>query len=381
MSSLWKNPITAGVITIHVIFLLLLAWYGFAPSPLHPNDKTTDPTGTTGTSSQQQTANTPGDTGTPNPPTTPTTPSSKPTAGNPPLTPQTPPRTTPSVVSGKYYHGYYTVATQQLPAKLLSQVKHCRSGLVLDMDKRTILWQKNATTPYPIASITKLLTSIMLLEHIERDPATTLNTRVTVTKQDFPYTRRARGVYLNVNESLTLQEYLKCMIISSANDCAYMVAKFLGGTQEAFAAKMNQRAAELGLTDMRFHNPNGLPIDRRGTRTENMGSALSVAYLSELATKYPEIMKWAGTTADCIREDGKRFDLNSTNKLLRARVKGVTGLKTGYTDTAGYCIVVTAERDGRRLMVIVMGVLKTGDYGKRRDAIARQLLEWAYSVK
>jgi D-alanyl-D-alanine carboxypeptidase (penicillin-binding protein 5/6) len=220
------------------------------------------------------------------------------------------------------------------------------------------------------------------VEKAEADPSVSLSgTKVKITRDDFAVTKRIRKVYLDVNEEYTLDEYLKCMMIASANDCAYIVAKYLaGGDAGKFPAMMNARARELGLTGMTFHNAHGLPIDQGGKRIENQGTALEVAYLSQLAAAKPAIMKWAGTSRDCIRENANRFDLNSTNRLLRDRVPGVTGLKTGYTNTAGYCIVVTCQRDGRNIMVIVMGAMQS-DTGKQRNAIARALLDWAYTVK
>jgi D-alanyl-D-alanine carboxypeptidase (penicillin-binding protein 5/6) len=284
--------------------------------------------------------------------------------------------------SRAYYNGYYRTVALDLPAKVRQLAAQCRSGLVLDMDSNTILWSKDADKVYPIASITKLMTALMLVEKAEADPSVSLSgTKVKITRDDFAVTKRIRKVYLDVNEEYTLDEYLKCMMIASANDCAYIVAKYLaGGDAGKFPAMMNARARELGLTGMTFHNAHGLPIDQGGKRIENQGTALEVAYLSQLAAAKPAIMKWAGTSRDCIRENANRFDLNSTNRLLRDRVPGVTGLKTGYTTTAGYCIVVTCQRDGRNIMVIVMGAMQS-DTGKQRNAIARALLDWAYTVK
>ena len=284
-------------------------------------------------------------------------------------------------VQGAYYKGFFKVAERPLPAKLNSAVSEARSGLVIDLNTNTILWQKNADKSYPIASLTKLLTSVMLMEHLEATPGGSLKTKVTVTSSDRAYFKKnsINGVYLDTNESYSLDEYLMCMIVGSANDCAYVVGRYLaGGDGDAFPEMMNRRAKELGLAGMNFNNANGLPVKNGSARRENTGSALEVAYLALRAMKYPEIMKWAKTTYGRIRADKKNpFDVNSTNKLLRGRVNGVNGLKTGFTDGAGYCIVVTCERDGRRRMVLLMGV-EGSDRGKRRDEIARLLLEWSY---
>jgi D-alanyl-D-alanine carboxypeptidase len=222
----------------------------------------------------------------------------------------------------------------------------------------------------------------MLVEKVESDPSLSLSgTRIRIAREDLAVTRKIRKVYLDQNEEYTLDEYLKCMMIASANDCAYIVAKYLaGGDASKFPAMMNARAREMGLKTMNFHNSHGLPIDGANGRVENQGSALEIAYLSQMAAAKPAIMKWAGTSRDCIRENANRFDLHSTNRLLRDRVPGITGLKTGYTSTSGYCIVVTCQREGRNIMVIVMGAMQS-DTGKQRNAVAKALLEWAYSVK
>ena len=277
--------------------------------------------------------------------------------------------------SAAHYHRVDKAKLSRLPKGL--QV--IRSGVVIDLDSHAILWTKDEDKPYPMASITKLMTAMLLLDRIEKDPQVTLETTVKVTPEDFKQTKRLGGVYLGANESFTLQEYLKCMLIKSANDCAWIVAKFLGGGDPAkFIQEMNRRAAELGLDTLHFLNPHGLPVDRAdGKREENQGSALHIAYLAECAMKYPEIMKWAGTPKDCIRETTKKFDLHSTNHLLRDRVPGITGLKTGFTNTAGHCLVVTCTRNQRTILVLVMGV-QFSDRGKTRDKAARDLLEWAY---
>lgn len=279
-----------------------------------------------------------------------------------------------------YSRGFYRYAPLPMPDKLQRMVASCRAGVVIDVEQRTVLWQKNATQNYPIASLTKLLTAQLLIEKVAADPAVNMQSVLKVTAADSKYlrSRRITGVYLDSRDHLTFSEYVKCMIIASANDCAVIAGKYIGGGDiEAGVVELNRRARELGLTGMHLYNANGLPIDRGGERIENTGSALEVAYLAERSLGFPEIMKWAKVAGDSIREDTKRFDLHSTNKLLRARVPGVNGLKTGYTATAGYCMAVTCRRGNRTVIVVVMGV-PGNDYGRHRDAIAKALLDWVY---
>ena len=285
-----------------------------------------------------------------------------------------------------YSAGYFKVALKPMPDKLAKTAAGARAGVLIDLDSHTILWERNSTQQYPIASLTKMLTSLMLLQKVRDTPELTLDSTITVTAEDRAYIKKTRnmgnGVYLDTGEKFTLREYLKCMIICSANDCAYIVGKFLGeGNISTGVQRMNDQAKAMGLASMKFFTPNGVPIDTNDKRIENEGSAREVAYLAECVTQEPEYMTWAGTKLDSIRQGERRFDLASTNHLLRDRVPGVTGLKTGYTNTAGYCIAVSCTREKRTVILVLMGVdVKTGnpDRGKHRDEIAKQLLDWAY---
>lgn len=280
-----------------------------------------------------------------------------------------------------YYNGFFKNAEKPLPNRLATLMKEVRSGVVIDLDANAILWQKDAAKSYPIASLSKLMTSMLLMEYIESHPEVSLDTQVAITAEDRKYFRskKINGVYLDAGETYTLDELLMCMMVCSANDCAYVVSRYLSQDRpEEFPATMNRRARELGLQGMHFLNPHGLPVVAQQTRQENTGSALEVAYLAIRDMHYAAIRKWAATTKERIRADKKNpFDVNSTNKLLRGKVPGVNGMKTGFTDGAGYCIVVTCTRQGRNRMVVLMGV-QGSDRGKRRDELAKQILEWSY---
>lgn len=280
-----------------------------------------------------------------------------------------------------YHRGFFKVAEKPMTDALKRVTAPVRSGLVIDLDTNTIIWQKDAAGVYPIASLTKLMTSVLLMEHLEANPSESLKTKVTITPEDRKYfkSNAINGVYLDTGESYTLKEYLLCMMVASSNDCAYVVGRHIADDNiSAFVSRMNKRAKEMGLNDMNFNNANGLPIKSASGRLENTGSALSVAYLALYAMQYPTIMECAGTSYYKLRADKKNpFDVHGTNKLIRGKVEGVNGLKTGYTNGAGYCIVVTCERGGKKRMILLMGV-GGADRGKLRDTIAKQLLEWAY---
>lgn len=278
----------------------------------------------------------------------------------------------PSVVP--YSSAYYAMRQQALPAALEKSVADCAAALVVDADQQAILWGKSITQVRPLASLTKMMTTLLLMEELNRPGATlTLQTPVKVTVAASKV--GGHQVWLDPRETFTIDELLKCILIRSANDCAYLVGEFLGaGDHEAFVRRMNARARELGCASFEFHNSHGLP--HGSPPRENLGTMPELAYLAEQLWKYPEAMKWAGTRQEFIRENTRKpFQLDSTNRLLRS-TPGVCGLKTGMTNKAGFCIAITCEREGRRRIVIVMGCTQA----KIRDAIAEKLVEWSYTI-
>lgn len=273
-------------------------------------------------------------------------------------------------------YGEFLEDPGDLPAKLRAKIDAgCRSGILVDLGSRRILWQKDAETSYAIASMSKIMTAYELMAELrEAGSKNTLETKVQVPKKMFRKFNDCH-IYMDPRESFTLEELLKCMMIHSANDCAYLIGDYMAGSEEAFVAKMNARAKALGFQSFSFCNTNGLP-DRQNKRA-NRGSALELAHLAECVMDIPEIMKWAGTHLDAIRENTKPFHLANKNKLLgSARCPGVNGLKTGYINESKSCITVTCERDGRRLVCVIMGA----DSAMNRDALVIELLNWGYSV-
>lgn len=286
--------------------------------------------------------------------------------------PAVPGLSTPAVQP--YSPAYYAMRLQTLPAALEKSVADCAAALVIDADQHTILWGKSITQTRPLASLTKMMTTLLLMEELNR-PGATLTLQTTVKVSVAASKVGGHQVWLDPRESFTIDELLKCILIRSANDCAYLIGEYLAnGDHEAFVRRMNARARELGCTTFEFHNSHGLP--QGSPPRENMGTMPELAYLAEQLWKYPEAMKWAGTRQEFIRENTRKpFQLDSTNRLLRT-TPGVCGLKTGMTNKAGFCIVITSEREGRRRIVIVMGCTQA----KVRDAIAEKLVEWSYSI-
>ena len=206
------------------------------------------------------------------------------------------------------------------------------------------LYAYNADEPLQPASVTKIMTMLLAMEALERGEVT-LDTMITGS--EYACSMGGTQIWLEPGEQLSLDEMLKAIAVGSANDCAVAVAEHLAGTEAAFVERMNQRAAELGCTNTKFINANGL--DGMGEKT--MTSAHDIALISCELLKHPKILEYTGIWMDSIR--GGKFSLANTNKMLKS-YPGLTGLKTGYIAEAGYCISASAERDGLSLVAVVM---------------------------
>ena len=249
-----------------------------------------------------------------------------------------------------------------------------RSGILVDMNTRKVLWCKDEKKSVPVASMAKMMTLLVALENMEKNPAWTLDTPVQISRAA---SRAAKEgiIWLDARETLPLRDLMKAVAIKSANDAAYQVAEFAaGGNADAFVAQMNSRAAGLQMPGTRFVNPHGLP-NRDGTHS--MSSALGMVILGERLLEYPDVMEWVGTQHTFIERPmvkGGKTELHNTNHLIVPRYPGVEGMKTGYTRAAKYCLTFSAVRNGRRLMGCVTGF----PTGKERDIFARRLLDWGY---
>ena len=206
------------------------------------------------------------------------------------------------------------------------------------------LYAYNADEPLQPASVTKIMTLLLAMEALERGEVT-LDTMITGS--EYACSMGGTQVWLEPGEQLSLDDMLKAIAVGSANDCAVAVAEHLAGTEAAFVERMNERAAELGCTNTKFINANGL--DGMGEKT--MTSARDIALISCELLQHPKILDYTGIWMDSIR--GGKFSLANTNKMLKS-YPGLTGLKTGYISEAGFCISASAERDGLNLVAVVM---------------------------
>ena len=240
-----------------------------------------------------------------------------------------------------------------------------RAALLMEKTTGQILFAQNEHEKLEPASVTKIMTLLLTMDAIDSG-ALAYDDVVTVSAN-------AAGmggsqVFLAEGEQITVEELLKCVCVSSGNDAAVALAEKVAGVTELFVEQMNNRARGLGMDDTHFVNPTGLTAEGHVT------SAHDIALMSrELLTKHPDIRSFTTIWTDSIR--GGAFDLANTNKLIR-RYDGATGLKTGYTASAGYCISATAEREGMELIAVVM----KGETADKRNADAKALLNYGFSA-
>lgn len=254
-----------------------------------------------------------------------------------------------------------------LPATVVSGSNGARSGIIVDMETRRVLWEKNSSRAVPIASMAKMMTMLLVMEELERRSDIDIKTPVPVTKtaRDVP---RTGVLFLAPGESFTVQELMIATAVKSANDAATLLAEYFGKSVPAFVNMMNRRAARLGLQHTSFINPCGLPDGKKNS----LGSAADMVMLGEQLLQYPQLMQWCNLQSASIRE-GKTIFVN-TNKLVNPRYPGVDGLKTGYIRASGSCLTFSAVRNQRRIMGCVTGFKSSRD----RDRFCRRLLDWAY---
>lgn len=239
------------------------------------------------------------------------------------------------------------------------------SALLMEKETGTVLYEKDAHAKLEPASVTKVMTLLLTMEAID---AGQLSYDTVITASAHACSMGGSQIWLEENEQMTVDDMLKAVCVVSANDCAVALAEAVAGSEEAFVEKMNQRAAELGMNDTTFKNATGLPAEGHVT------SAWDISLMSrELILNHPDIRNYTTIWMDSLR-DGKS-ELVNTNKLIRF-YEGATGLKTGSTDSALYCLSGTAERDGMELISVIM---KAPTSAQRFDD-AKALLSYGFST-
>ncbi len=224
------------------------------------------------------------------------------------------------------------------------------SALLMELNSGQVLYEKDADTPRRPASVTKIMTMLLAFDAID---AGKFSLGDTITVSEHAAGMGGSQVYLEVGETQTVQNMLECMIVSSANDAAVAVGEAIAGSEPAFVGMMNDKAAELGMTNTHFENACGLEAEG------HLMSARDIGILSrELLLKHPEVTEYSTIWMDTIIHKTKKgeseFGLANTNKFLK-KYEGANGLKTGYTSAAGFSMSATATRNGTTLIAVVMG--------------------------
>ena len=246
---------------------------------------------------------------------------------------------------------------------------NAKSALLMDVATGTVLYEKECHERLAPASVTKVMTMLLIMEALD-DGRIHLDDQVTASEA-----AAAKGgsqIYLKAGETMPVSDMLKSIAVSSANDCACAMAELIAGSESAFVEQMNQRAAELGMADTHFVNCTGLDDSKEAENHRT--SAYDIALMSRQLLKYhPDIKKYTTIWMDTVR--GGTFGLSNTNKLIRF-YSGATGLKTGFTSGAGYCLSATAKREGMELIAVVMGC----ESAQKRTADCKALLDYGFAT-
>lgn len=252
-----------------------------------------------------------------------------------------------------------------LPVRAAGPEVNARAALLMEKSTGQVLYEANAHAPLELASVTKVMTLLLIMEALDAG---------TITKETMvPVSATAAGmggsqVYMEEGEEFSVHDMLKAIAVASGNDACVAMAEYLAGSESAFVEKMNARAAELGMEDTVFCNCTGLPAEGHHS------SAYDIALMSrELILHHPDIRTYTTIWMDTLR-DGD-FQLANTNKLVRY-YEGATGLKTGSTDAALYCLSATAEKEGMELIAVILGAPTSND----RFEGAKALLNYGFAT-
>ena len=245
------------------------------------------------------------------------------------------------------------------------------SVLLMEASTGKVLYEKDADTRRPPASVTKVMTILLIYDALSAEK---IHKEDVVTTSEYAASMGGSQVFLEAGEEQTVDTLLKCIVVSSANDACVAMAEYISGTEEAFVQQMNERAKGLGMENTVFKNCNGLDTDGHVT------TARDIALMSrELITKYPDVYEytkiWMDTIVHKTKKGEEEFGLSNTNKLIR-QYSYATGLKTGSTGEAKFCLSATAQKDGIDLIAVIMAAPDV----KTRFADAQTLLNYGFSI-
>lgn len=247
----------------------------------------------------------------------------------------------------------------------LTDTLSAKSAILIEVSSGQVLMEKNADEKLPPASITKIMTLLLVMEALDEGKIT-MEDKVTASRE--ASSKGGSQIWLKEGEVMTVHELIKAAAVASANDASTALAEYVAGDESSFVAKMNERAAELGMTNTNFENCSGLD----DTAENHYSTARDIGVMSRELMKHEKIKEYTTIWMDSLRNG--ETELVNTNKLIRF-YKGATGLKTGTTSKAGYCISATAGRDGMELVAVVLG----SDNSTDRFEDAKKLLNWGFA--
>lgn len=242
---------------------------------------------------------------------------------------------------------------------------NCEAAILMEAATGTVLFEKNADKALPPASVTKIMTLLLTVEAIEKG---LIGWGDTVTASANAASMGGSQIYLKEGEEMSVEDLVKSVVIASANDAAVALAEAVAGSESVFVSRMNTRAEELGMKNTHFENTNGLD----DTVTNHVTSARDIAIMSRELIKHEKILQYSSTWMDSVR--GGEFGLTNTNRLVRF-YNGATGLKTGSTAKAKFCMSATAERDGMSLIAVIMAAPSRDE----RNNAAKTLLDYGFA--
>ncbi len=238
-----------------------------------------------------------------------------------------------------------------------------KASILMEFSTGKILFAENEKEHLPIASVTKVISTLLVMEALDSGK---ISLSDTVVVSAHAASMGGSQVFLEEGEEMTVDDLLKSLIVVSANDATVALGEYICGSEEAFVAAMNGRARELGCENTNYVNTNGLPAEN------HYSCALDVAIITRELMKHPTVFDYTKIWMDTIRNGS--FGLANTNKLIRF-YKGATGMKTGFTDDAKYCLSGTAERDGMQLIAVVLGAETSDD----RFSAVKGMLDYGFA--
>ncbi|MFF2286426.1 D-alanyl-D-alanine carboxypeptidase family protein [Peribacillus butanolivorans] len=262
--------------------------------------------------------------------------------------------------------GFSIPHTKAAEDKGVDLAANAKSAILIERDTGTVLYDKNADDRLSPASMTKIMTMLLIMEAIDKGE---LTMKEKIRTSEYAASMGGSQIFLEPGEEMTTEQMLKGISIGSANDASVAMAERIAGSEEEFVKKMNKKAKDLELKNTKFQNVTGLPVK------DHYSSAYDMSIMAKELLKYDTITRFTGTYEDYLRENTeKKFWLVNTNRLVKF-YPGVDGLKTGFTNEAKYCLTATAKKGNMRVIAVVFGAASP----KERNAQVTKMLDYAFS--